>query len=85
MQISRIRLSDKTSHHCTRPAVFVLSQTDEPKEPIKVREGKDPTLAPPNLVLIAQPPTQQRRRVAVERFISTADAPYTEVVCTAHA
>jgi hypothetical protein len=39
--------------------------------------------ASPDLRLVAQPPTQPRRRVAVERPIGAADGSHPEVVCPA--
>ncbi len=58
MQISRIRLSDKTSRLHPRHVVPKPSQAYEPEVPIKVREWICPALASPDLVLGAQPPAQ---------------------------
>ncbi len=56
LQISRIRLSDKTSRLHPRHVVPKPGQTYEPKVPVKVREWICPALASPDLVLGAQPP-----------------------------
>ena len=56
MQISRIRLSDKISRLHPRHVVLKSAQADEPKVPVKVREGISSALASPDLVLEAQPP-----------------------------
>lgn len=56
------------------------SQTHEPEIPIEVREWIGPAPVSPDLVLVAQPPPQPRRRVHVEHPISTANDSYTEVV-----
>ena len=78
MQISRIRLSDKTSR--LRPRLVAPTQACQAEVPIQVREWIRPAPSPPELVLVAQPPTQPRRRVAVERTVGATDGPYTEVV-----
>ncbi len=57
VQISRIRLSDKTSRLHPRLAASKLSQAYETEVPVEVRQGKGPTPASPDLVLVAQPPT----------------------------
>jgi hypothetical protein len=51
MQISRIRLSDKTSRLHPRHVVPKCSQADEPEVPVQVREWIGPALASPDLVL----------------------------------
>jgi len=56
MQISRIRLSDKTSRLHPRRAAAKLCQAYEPEVPVKVREWIAPALASPDLVLGSQPP-----------------------------
>jgi hypothetical protein len=61
-QISRIRLSDKTSRLRPRLAVPKSCQTYEPKVLIEMREWIGPALAPPDLVLEAQPPAQPHCR-----------------------
>jgi len=53
MQISRIRLSDKTSRLHPRHVVPKRSQADEPEVPVQVREWIGPALASPDLVLDA--------------------------------
>src|SRR3981189_473626 len=64
MQISRIRLSDKTSRLHPRHLVPKPAQTYEPEVPVQVREWIAPALAPPpDLMLGAQPPTQPHCRV----------------------
>src|SRR6266849_456561 len=81
MQISRIRLSDKTSRLRPRHVVPKPVQAYEPEVPVQVREWIAPALAPPpDFVLGAQPPTQPHCRVVVERSISRADGAYLEVV-----
>ena len=56
MQISRIRLSDKTLRLHPRRAAAKLCQAYEPEVPVKVREWIAPALASPDLVLGSQPP-----------------------------
>jgi hypothetical protein len=55
-QISRIRLSDKTSRLRPRHVAPERRQAYEPEVPVKVREWISPALASPDLVLDAQPP-----------------------------
>jgi hypothetical protein len=52
-QISRIRLSDKTSRLHPRHVVPKPAQAYEPEVPVKVREWISSALAPPDLVLEA--------------------------------
>jgi hypothetical protein len=74
MQISRIRLSDKTSRLRPRHVVPKPVQAYEPEVPVQVREWIAPALAPPpDFVLGAQPPTQPHSRIAVERPIRRSD------------
>src|SRR3979409_1117015 len=73
MQISRIRLSDRTSRLHPRRATPKLGQAHEIEVPVQVREWIAPAPASPDLVLDAQPPAQPRSGVVVERPIS-ADA-----------
>src|ERR1035437_1975771 len=80
MQISRIRLSDKTSRLHPRHVVPKPAQSYEPKVPVKVREWIAPALASPDLVLGAQPPTQPRSCLVVERSVRFVDSAYLEVV-----
>ena len=56
MQISRIRLSDKTSRLHPRLVVPARSQAYETEVPVEVREWIAPAPTPPDLVLVAQPP-----------------------------
>ena len=56
MQISRIRLSDKTLRLRPRHVVPKPGQAHEPEVPVEVREWIAPAPAPPDLVLGAQPP-----------------------------
>src|ERR1700746_1343141 len=56
MQISRIRLSDKTSRLRPRLAAPTRGQAYETVMPVEVREWISPALASPELVLVAQPP-----------------------------
>src|SRR6202162_152312 len=69
MQISRIRLSDKTSRLRPRRAAPPTGQTYEPEVPVEVREWICPASASPDLVFGPQPPAQPHRCVAVERAI----------------
>ncbi len=80
MQISRIRLSDQTSHLHPRHVVPKPGQAYEPEVPVKVREWIAPALAPPDLVLGAHPPAQPHSCVVVERPVRFVDGPYSEVV-----
>ena len=67
VQISRIRLSDKTSRLHPRHVVPKPAQAYEPEVPVKVRERISSALASPDLVLEAQPPAQPHSGVVVER------------------
>src|SRR5439155_14536447 len=80
MQISRIRLSDKTSRLHPRHVVPKRSQADEPEVPVEVREWIGPALASPDLVLDAQPPAQPHSGVVVDRPVRLIDGAYVEVV-----
>src|SRR6202051_5376519 len=80
MQISRIRLSDKTSRLHPRHAAPKLGQAHEPEVPVEVREWIGPAPAPPDLVLGAQPPAHPHSGVVVERPVRLADGAYLEVV-----
>src|SRR5216683_377728 len=80
MQISRIRLSDKTSRLHPRRVASKRSQTYEPEVPVKVREWIGPAFASPDFVLGAQPPTQPHRGIAVNRPVRFVDGAYLEVV-----
>jgi hypothetical protein len=66
MQISRIRLSDKTSRLHPRHVVPKPAQAYEPEVPVKVREWIGPALASPGFVLDAQPPAQPHSDVPGE-------------------
>src|SRR5271157_2592244 len=79
-QITRIRLSDKTSRLRPRHVVPKPAQTYEPEVPIEVREWIAPAPSSPDFVLEAQPPAQPHRRVSIERPIRLADGSYREVV-----
>src|ERR1700745_492303 len=79
MQISRIRLSDKTSRLRPRHVAPKRGQAYEPEVPIKVREWISPALASPDLVLDAQPPAQPHSSVVVDRPIRFGDGAYIEV------
>ena len=68
-QISRIRLSDKTSRLHPRHVVPKPTQAYEPEVPVKVREWIGPAPASPDLVLDAQPPAQPHSGVVVDRTI----------------
>src|ERR1700675_3579164 len=80
VQISRIRLSDKTSRLRPRHVVPKPAQAYEPEVPVEVREWIAPASSSPDFVLGAQPPAQPHRRVSVERPIRLVDGPYLEVV-----
>src|SRR5271167_2549770 len=80
MQISRIRLSDKTSRLRPRHVVPKPGQTYEPEVPVEVREWIAPAPSPPDFVLEAQPPAHPRRRVGVKRPIRLAESAYRKVV-----
>src|SRR4051812_36283563 len=80
MQISRIRLSDKTSRLRPRHVVPKPSQAYEPEVPVEVREWIGSAPAMPDLVLAAQPPAQPQSGVAVDRPIRFVDGAYFEVV-----
>src|ERR1700758_2771231 len=80
MQISRIRLSDKTSRLHPRHVVPKRSQADEPEVPVQVREWIGPALASPDLVLDTQPPAQPHSGVVVDRSVRLVDGAYIEVV-----
>jgi hypothetical protein len=54
MQITRIRLSDKTGTPSLTPSYApARGQTHEPEVPVQVREWIGPALAMPDLVLVA--------------------------------
>jgi hypothetical protein len=53
MQISRIRLSDKTSRLHPRHVVPKPAQAYEPEVPVEVREWISPALASPDLVPVS--------------------------------
>jgi hypothetical protein len=76
MQISRIRLSDKTSRLRPRLAAASRGQAYEPEVPVEVREWIAPASASPDFVFVAQPPTQPRGGVAIERPVRAGGAPY---------
>ncbi len=80
MQISRIRLSDKSSRLHPRHVVPKPGQAYEPEVPVKMRERIGPALVSPNLVFGTQPPAQPHCRVVVERPIRLVDGAYTKVI-----
>src|SRR5262245_18460140 len=80
MQISRIRLSDKSSRLRPRHVAPKRGQADEPEVPVKVREWISPAFASPDLMLDAQPPAQPHSRVVVDRPIRLGNGSYIEVV-----
>src|SRR5215216_5994725 len=80
MQISRIRLSDKTSRLHPRHVVPKPAQAYEPEVPVKVREWISSALASPDLVLETQPPAQPHSGVVVDRPVRLGDGAYFEVV-----
>src|SRR3981189_1180501 len=80
MQISRIRLSDKTSSLHPGRAAAEPCQAYEPEVPVKVREWIAPALAPPDVVLVSKPAAQPHSRVVVERAIRFAGGADTKVI-----
>src|SRR5215203_6172642 len=80
MQISRIRLSDKTSRLHPRHVVPKPAQAYEPELPVKEREWISSALASPDLVVEAQPPAQPHSGVVVDRPVRLRDGAYFEVV-----
>src|SRR5258708_9134148 len=64
-QISRIRLSDKTSRLRPRHVVPKPAQAYEPKVPVKVREWIRSALPSPDSVLEPQPPAHPPTDVAL--------------------
>src|SRR5215467_11173799 len=80
MQISRIRLSDKTSRLHPRQVVPKPAQAYEPEVPVKMREWIGPALASPDVVLDAQPPAQPHSGVVVDCPVRLVDGAYIEVV-----
>src|SRR5215468_3411778 len=64
VQISRIRLSDKTSRLRPRLAAPTRGQAYETVMPVEVREWIRPAPASPDLVLEAQPPAQRPVQLA---------------------
>src|ERR1700686_1940182 len=80
MQISRIRLSDKTSRLHPRHVVPKPAQAYELEVPVKVREWIGPAPASPDLVLEAQPPAQPHSGVVVDHPVRFGDGAYFEVV-----
>src|ERR1700751_3838147 len=80
MQISRIRLSDKTSRLHPRHVVPKPRQAYESEVPIEMREWIGPALASPDLVLDAQPPAQPQSGIVVDRPIRFGDGAYVKVV-----
>src|SRR5436190_6131501 len=73
VQISRIRLSDKTSRLHPRLAAPARGQAYETVMPVEVREWISPTPVSPDLVLVAQPPAQPHGCIVVERPIRFSD------------
>src|SRR5439155_22000581 len=80
MQLSRIRLSDKTSRLHPRHVVPKPAQAYKPEVPVEVREWIGPAPASPDLVLDAQPAAQPHSGVAVDRPVRFGDGAYFEVV-----
>jgi hypothetical protein len=79
MQISRIRLSDKTSRGRPRTGLGKKPQVHEPQVSMEVRIGKARVPVTAHLVLVAQPPTEPTDRVSVQRSIALADRAQAEV------
>src|SRR2546423_9397799 len=73
-QISRIRLSDKTSRLCPRLAAPSRGQAYETVMPVEVRERIRPAPPSPGLVLVAQPPAEPHGCLVVEPPIRCSDA-----------
>src|SRR5437899_6532349 len=80
MRSYRIRLSDKTSRLHPRLGAPSCGQAYESEVPVQMREWIRPALVSPDLVLVAQPPTQPRSGVVVERPVRATDRAYLEVV-----
>src|SRR5260370_42159618 len=80
MQISRIRLSDKTSRFRPRHVVPKPAQAYKPELLVEVRQWITAALGSPDFVLEAQPPAQPHRCVVVERPIRLVDGSYLKVV-----
>src|SRR5215468_11524919 len=80
LQISRFRLSDKTSRLHPRHVTSPRGQAYEPEVPVKVREWISPAPASSDLVLEAQPPAQPHSGVVIDRPIRLGDGAYLEVV-----
>src|SRR6266508_4190318 len=80
MQISRIRLSDKTSRLRPRAVASSPRQPYEPQAVVEDRGWIAPASLSALLELGPQPPAQPRRGVAVDRPVRAADGPYLEVV-----
>src|SRR5208283_1687808 len=80
MQISRIRLSDKTSRLRPRTLASPPRQTYEPEPVVKDRGWIAPAPLSPLLELGTQPPTQPRTGVVVNRLVGATDRTYLEVV-----
>jgi hypothetical protein len=69
-QISRIRLSDKTSRLHPRHVMPKSAQTYEPEVPVEVRGWIGPAPASPDLVLGTQPPTQPHSRFQIKQLVA---------------
>src|SRR6195256_448667 len=80
VQISRLRLSDKTSRLHPRHVVPKPAQAYELEVPVKVREWIRSALASPDLVLEPQPPAHPHSGVVVDRPVCLDDGAYFEVV-----
>src|SRR6516165_10941553 len=80
MQISRIRLSDKTSRLRPRHVAPKRGQAYEPEVPVEVREWISPAPASSDLMLEAQPPAYPHSGVVVDRPVRLGDGAYLEVV-----
>src|SRR5437773_9577131 len=84
MQLSRIRLSDKTSRFHPRHVVPQARETHETHGLVEVRGRIGPVPAASDLVLVAQPPAQPRRRVAVDRPIRFRSEEHTSELQSHH-
>src|SRR5215469_14971829 len=80
VQISRIRLPDKTSRLRPWLAAPACGQPYETVMPVEVREWIRPAPASPDLVLVAQPPAQPHGCVVVEHPIRFSDRANVKVV-----
>ena len=80
VQISRIRLSDKSSGVRSRQARSLRTQLDEAKLVVEILVRKACILSTPHLVLVTEPPAEPAACVLLHHFIDSDHGPQTEVV-----